>query len=488
MDEVDEVAVVVAELVRRVQAGAGLRGDAEDHRQRHPADGARGLEDDAEVLALDPLHDEVEDVVLLAEVEDLRHVGVADARRDAGLVEEHLLEVRIVGDVGQHRLDGDELLEAAGAHQARGPHRGHPAAGDRRQDLVATERARRADLVDGRRGFAARHRVGRGRVVGERAAGLVVRARAGLRDDGRGGRGVVGDRRRRLDADRRGRRLVRLRGRRDEHGRRAARGLPRRRGRHGRSGLGRSHLHGCGRRLAVRADVDVEAVVEGPPRSRTRAAPAAAWAGRAGRARASASRSRARPPSAPRASAPPCRAASACGPRPAWPRASALPPWPRRASAPRPWRARASASPPWGRGLGRFDLGGRGLRRLHLGLGGLRCPDLGGRRLRRLDLGLERLRRLDLDVDGLGRRGALAFFVGHARRVWIGARGGGTDGGVPQACRSGRGARRWPCQRASRLARPPRRAWRPAPRRPRRRPGARPRPGSGASDRARGPW
>ncbi len=92
-----------------------------------------------ERVAVDVLHDQVEDLVLLAEVEDLRDVGVLDARSDARLVEEHLLEAHVRGELREDRLDGDELLEAVLASLARDPDARHPPLGDGAQQLVAIE-------------------------------------------------------------------------------------------------------------------------------------------------------------------------------------------------------------------------------------------------------------------------------------------------------------------------------------------------------------
>ncbi len=86
------------QLVRGVEPAADLRHDPQDGalRQGHAA-----LLQDAlhrrKRVAVDVLHHEVGRLVLLADVEDLRDVRVLDARGDAGLVEEHLLEVRVRG-------------------------------------------------------------------------------------------------------------------------------------------------------------------------------------------------------------------------------------------------------------------------------------------------------------------------------------------------------------------------------------------------------
>jgi hypothetical protein len=90
-------------------------------------------------VAVDPLHHEVEHVVLLAEVEDVGDVLVVDQRGDARLVEEHPLEARVVGQAWEDRLDRDELLEAALADLARDPHRRHAPLADGGEHLVAID-------------------------------------------------------------------------------------------------------------------------------------------------------------------------------------------------------------------------------------------------------------------------------------------------------------------------------------------------------------
>jgi hypothetical protein len=84
--------------------------------------------------------------VLVAELDDLDRVGVPDAGREARLVEEHRLEGRVVAELRQHRLDGDDLLEAAGSHEARRPDGRHPSTGDRHEELVAAQRVSRLEV------------------------------------------------------------------------------------------------------------------------------------------------------------------------------------------------------------------------------------------------------------------------------------------------------------------------------------------------------
>ena len=92
------------ELARRVRrsscaacspphASARMRRTTPVRDRRRPCARQRAMQL-RERVAVDLLHHEVEDVVLLAEVEDLRDVRVLDARRDARLVEEHLLEAQ----------------------------------------------------------------------------------------------------------------------------------------------------------------------------------------------------------------------------------------------------------------------------------------------------------------------------------------------------------------------------------------------------------
>ncbi len=90
-------------------------------------------------VAVDVLHHEVGDVVLLSDVEDLGDVRVLDARRDVGLVEEHALEALVVGEPREDGLDGDQLLEPVLARLAGHPHLGHPALRDGAEQLVAIQ-------------------------------------------------------------------------------------------------------------------------------------------------------------------------------------------------------------------------------------------------------------------------------------------------------------------------------------------------------------
>ena len=140
MNDLERAPRRVLHLVRFVKACARVGEDAQEHPRRNleALALARSIEL-RERVALDVLHREIEDLVLLAEVEDLRDVRVLDARGDARLVEEHLLEANVRGELRQDRLDGDELLEAVFASLARDPDARHSPLGDGAQELVAIE-------------------------------------------------------------------------------------------------------------------------------------------------------------------------------------------------------------------------------------------------------------------------------------------------------------------------------------------------------------
>ena len=127
------------------RVGDDARGEARLHRRHLPG----AAQDVDERLAVDPLHREVEDLALLAELVDLADVRVMNDRRDARLVEEHPLELGLLGEVREDRLDRDGLREAALAVLARRPHARHAALRDGDEQLVATEARPRLKLVGG---------------------------------------------------------------------------------------------------------------------------------------------------------------------------------------------------------------------------------------------------------------------------------------------------------------------------------------------------
>jgi hypothetical protein len=60
-----------------------------------------------------------------------------NARREAGLVEEHLHEFGLALDMGVHHLQRHEALKATGAVNAGEMNRGHPTRGDHAERLIS---------------------------------------------------------------------------------------------------------------------------------------------------------------------------------------------------------------------------------------------------------------------------------------------------------------------------------------------------------------
>src|SRR5690606_39628152 len=69
MHQTYQRAVVVPELVRRMQSSEGLQDDSHGNRLRNAAALRRVVHDDVERFAIHPLHDQVQDPVLLAQVD-----------------------------------------------------------------------------------------------------------------------------------------------------------------------------------------------------------------------------------------------------------------------------------------------------------------------------------------------------------------------------------------------------------------------------------
>src|SRR5438132_1470681 len=120
MDDAEEIPFAVAELVRGVEPGTDVGHRSEQDPQGNPL--AAFVDESIELLqriALDPLHDDVRNAFVLAEIDHLRDVRVDDARGDTGLVEEHLVEGDVLDQVRKDRLDREELLETASTFEAR---------------------------------------------------------------------------------------------------------------------------------------------------------------------------------------------------------------------------------------------------------------------------------------------------------------------------------------------------------------------------------
>ena len=136
--------VRVALVVRVVEALAGLHDDEAGLRDRHVGHAVDGLllaaiEDAAQVLAVHELERDEVGILDLAEIEDLRDVGVVELDRDLRLVDEHRDELFVLSDVRQDALDGEQTLEALDAEGFRLPNLGHAADVDAVEELVLSE-------------------------------------------------------------------------------------------------------------------------------------------------------------------------------------------------------------------------------------------------------------------------------------------------------------------------------------------------------------
>ncbi len=88
------------------------------------------------------LHGDPVGVDVLAELEDGRDVRMRDARGDARLVDEHVDEGLVLDEVRVDPLDGDPLLETAGAVHSGKVNAGHAADADLVDHAVASEEIR----------------------------------------------------------------------------------------------------------------------------------------------------------------------------------------------------------------------------------------------------------------------------------------------------------------------------------------------------------
>ncbi len=141
MNDAEGFAEVTARLVRAMEALEHVAYDGRDDAHR---DGAHDMarHERLERLAEHELHDE-EDLGLVGDdIERRDDVRMFESRREPGLVEEHVDEVRIVRVVGMEALDGDHTLEPDGAMHAAEVDRRHASSGNLVEDVIAAERAR----------------------------------------------------------------------------------------------------------------------------------------------------------------------------------------------------------------------------------------------------------------------------------------------------------------------------------------------------------
>ena len=152
MDDAAGLSVRVGELVRGVQPGAHVGEDA----QRDADGNARAQTGEALVQRqerdpVDPLQDDVQRPLVLEEVEHVRHVSMLDRGREPRLVQEHRAHARVCSELGEHGLDGDDLLEAVRSVKLCRPDGSHSAPGHAADQLVFFDAIAHASLPPGRR-------------------------------------------------------------------------------------------------------------------------------------------------------------------------------------------------------------------------------------------------------------------------------------------------------------------------------------------------
>ena len=118
----------------------------EVERQRQAALG-QVPQEHVEVVALDVLHRDVQAVVLAPEVRHLHDVAMTQARGELGFANEHLREVGVLRQLGQHHLDDDAPAATEFVGRARQEDLGHAAVADAIEQQVGAEHARQRVCV-----------------------------------------------------------------------------------------------------------------------------------------------------------------------------------------------------------------------------------------------------------------------------------------------------------------------------------------------------
>src|SRR5436190_10545417 len=138
MDHGRRAAFGITQRVCVMQALGSLHEHARGQRERVRAAWHRS----AQLLprhAVEIFHRKKQRAVVLVELERLAHVWMREVRGDPALVEEQLLELRVLREVRQDALDRDELRKPARTVQAPQEQLRHAAAPELDQQLVAAD-------------------------------------------------------------------------------------------------------------------------------------------------------------------------------------------------------------------------------------------------------------------------------------------------------------------------------------------------------------
>ena len=109
------------------------------HRQREAARLLQAVDDAVERLALEVLHRDEVALAVLPDLVGLDDVGVAEARGEPRLVEEHAEELRVLRELGPDLLDDHQLVEARRAPHDGEVDLGHAAVPELRDEPVLPE-------------------------------------------------------------------------------------------------------------------------------------------------------------------------------------------------------------------------------------------------------------------------------------------------------------------------------------------------------------
>ncbi|EAU66782.1 hypothetical protein STIAU_1016 [Stigmatella aurantiaca DW4/3-1] len=142
VNDVQRVAVEIHLAVRVVQSRAHVRGDLQRVHQGERDAQLLGLGDDApHVPAEDVLHGDEVALADLPQIMDLHDVGVVELGGEPGLVEEHLHEAGVLGQMRADALDDDGRLQPLPIHLVGQEDLRHPPNRDAVDELVLAEPA-----------------------------------------------------------------------------------------------------------------------------------------------------------------------------------------------------------------------------------------------------------------------------------------------------------------------------------------------------------